>query len=215
LSHAFVDTGAVDQLFELLADFTPFELLLGLFSGPVPRGDSFEPGPSVAELEKAIARESARRHVARMTRLELDRRAGRLSLPDFRRRYARLAGREPAEDPARMRDALGPNASAIEDFVGRVRAMAGADWDLAEEHLRNLQANPVVRKAVLPRYLAALLAASGAARLSAAAAVGDVLRTSIPEPRRDTWRLTLAWLPLVLVTDAGAAAASIAESLGR
>ena len=102
--------------------------------------------------------------------MSLIRRAGRLSLPDFRRRYAPLAGREPAADPAAMNDLLGPNSAAIRDYLGRVRGMAGADWDLAEEHLRNLQANPVVRTSVLPRYRAALVAASGAARLSAAAA---------------------------------------------
>lgn len=204
----------MDELFELLADAMPFDLLLGLFGDPGPHGDPFEPGPSVAELERAIARENARRKVDRLTRLELDRRAGRLSLPDFRRRYARLAGREPDEDPATERAAFGPNTDAIADFLDRVRGMADADWDVAEEHLRNLQANVVVRRAVLPRYRAALVAAAGSARLTAASAVERDLRASVPESRRETWRLSLAWLPLVLVTDARAASASIADPLG-
>jgi len=58
--------------------------------------------------------------------------------------------------------------------------MAAGDWDLAEEHLSNLQANSVVRKAVLPRYRTALDAALGAARLTAAAAVEEALRASGP-----------------------------------
>ncbi|HYW23100.1 MAG TPA: hypothetical protein VE953_02985 [Terriglobales bacterium] len=204
----------MDGLFELLADVMPFDLLLRLFGDPGASGDPFDSGPTIAELEKAIARENARRRVPQMACLELDRRAGRLSLPDFRRRYARLAGREPAGDPANVEGAFDPSTAAIKDFLVRVQAMTEADWEGAEEHLRNLLGNVVVRKAVLPRYRAALVAAAGCARLTAAAAVEEALRASIPEPRHETWRLTLAWLPLVLVSDALAAAGSIAEPLG-
>jgi hypothetical protein len=203
----------VDELFELLLDAAALDWLFGLFGGGVPHGDPFEPGPDVAQLQQAIAHENARRKVPRLVRLERERRSGRLSLPDFRRRYARLAGREPAEDP-RREGPYGPGTPAIAGFLDRVGAMASGDWDLAEEHLRNLQANSVVRKAVLPRYCTALDAALGAARLTAAAAVEEALRASVPEPRRETWRLTLAWLPVLLVTDDRAADASIAASLG-
>ncbi|HKA50474.1 MAG TPA: hypothetical protein VKK19_12875, partial [Candidatus Dormibacteraeota bacterium] len=49
-------------------------------------------------------------------------------------------------------------------FIDRVRAMDRAQWDLAEAHLRNLHANSVVRKALLPRYRSALDAAAATAR---------------------------------------------------
>lgn len=77
----------------------------------------------------------------------------------------------------------------------------------------NLQANVVVRKALLPRYRGALDAATGAAVVTAVAAAA--LRSAVPEARRETWRLILAWLPVVLVTDPGAASASIASVLAR
>jgi len=101
-------------------------------------------------------------------------------LPEFRRRYARLAGREPGEDPARIGGLYGPATAAVGTFLDRLQAMAAAEWDLAEEHLANLQANAVVRRSVLPRYRAALIAAIGAAHLAAAAATAEALRTAVP-----------------------------------
>jgi hypothetical protein len=209
-----VDTGAVDELFELLLDATPFGWLLGAFDDWGFRGDPFEAGPSVAELQKAIARENARRKVTQLARLERDRQTGRLSLPDFRRRYARLAGRDPDGDPAHTDGPYGPNSVAVAAFLDRAGAMGAADWDQAEEHLGNLPAKAVVRKAVLPRYRAALDAAVGAAHLTATAAAAEALQASVPESRHETWRLMLCWLPIVLVTDARAASASIATPLG-
>ena len=88
--------------------------------------------------------------------------------------------------------------------------MDRAQWDLAEAHLRNLHANSVVRKALLPRFRSALDAAVATARLSAAAALEDAVRASIPQDRRLTWQLTLSWLPAVLVTDSRAASSAIA-----
>ena len=204
----------MDELFELLLDAGPFDWLLGLFGAGGPSGGRFEPGPSVAELRRAIDRENGRRQVGALARLEHDRRAGRLSLPEFGRRYARLAGREPSADPARMELPYGPNSAALEDFLGRVRAMDAAGWDAAERHLDNLQANVVVRTTVLPRYRAALDAATGAARLSAAAAVEEAIGAAVPEARHETWGLVLRWLPVVLVTDAGTAPTSLAAPLG-
>src|SRR5215472_14361406 len=85
-------------------------------------------------------RERSPQGAPQLARLERERRSGRLSFPDFRRRYARLAGREPAEDP-RREGPYGPSTPAIAGFLDRVAAMAAGDWDLAEEHLSNLQAN--------------------------------------------------------------------------
>lgn len=165
--------------------------------------------PRSPSCKKAIARENRRRKVAQLARLESDRRAGRLSLAEFRRRYAGLARGEPSDDPAQS-GPYGPNTEALKGFIDRVRAMDRAQWDLAEAHLRNLHANSVVRKALLPRYRSALDAAVATARLSAAAALEDAVRASIPQDRRLTWQLTLSWLPAVLVTDSRAASSAIA-----
>jgi len=158
----------MEELFELLTGLvSPFDWLLGLFGngGPTgdPTGDPTENGPAVAELQKAIARENRRRKVAQLAGLESDRRAGRLSLAEFRRRYAGLARGEPSDDPAQS-GPYGPNTEALKGFIDRVRAMDRAQWDLAEAHLRNLHANSVVRKALLPRYRSALDAAAATAR---------------------------------------------------
>lgn len=205
----------VDELFEVVGGWLAFDWLFELFDGGVPHGDPFESGPSVAELEKAIARESALRRVPDLTQLERDRATRRLSLLEFRRRYARLAGSEPGQDPVRSGGLYGPATAAVEAFLDRLQGMAAAEWDLAEEHLANLQANTVVRRAVLPRYRAALIAAIGAARLTAAASVADALRAAVPEPRRETGGSVLVWLPVMLVTDARAAADTIGAPLGE
>lgn len=77
--------------------------------------------------------------------------------------------------------------------------MPGADWDSAEEYLKNLQANPMVRAALPTRYRVALEAAIASARLSAAAAAEAAIGESIPVERRATWELALMWLALALV----------------
>ena len=77
----------MEELFELLTGLvSPFDWLLGLFGDGGPTGDPTDNGPTVAELQKAIARKNRRRKVAQLARLESDRRAGRLSLAEFRRR---------------------------------------------------------------------------------------------------------------------------------
>jgi len=59
----FADTGDVDELFELLLDATVLDWLVGLLGGGVPHGDPFEAGPDVAQLQRTIAHENARRKV--------------------------------------------------------------------------------------------------------------------------------------------------------
>lgn len=191
----------MDDLFALFEDWIPIDWLLGLFDGGGPRGDPFQPGPSPAQLLRAIERERRRRNVAGLVRLETERRRGELALAEFSRRYARIAGREPSEDPAAA-GPLGPHGAAIERHLARLGA---AGWDSISEHLVNLEANPVVRTRLLPRHAGALDAAIGAARLSAAEAVAGAVRARLPEERQAAWALTLAWLTLVLVTDPRAA----------
>jgi len=145
----------MEELFELLTGLvSPFDWLLGLFGDGGPGADPTDHGPTVAELQKAIRHENRRRKVAQLVRLECDRRAGRLSLTEFRRRYAGLAHGQPSDDPAET-GPYGPNTEALKGFIDRVRAMDRAQWDLAETHLRKLHANSVVRKALLPRYRSA------------------------------------------------------------
>jgi hypothetical protein len=177
-------------------------------------GAKADTGPTPAELLRLLAREARTRRLSQLTGLERERRAGRLDLPEFRRRYSRLARREPADDPARQAR-YGPNSAELERFVARVRSMGPADWSAAEEHLRNLQANPMVRKSLLDRYRSVLEVAIASARLSAAAAVADAIGECVPRERRAAWGLALTWLPMVLVTIEGAIAVDAAFPLGR
>lgn len=177
------------------------------FGGPQP-----EPGPEPAELQRLLARETRRRKLPALAGLERERRDGRLDLPEFQRRYRRLAGRPPGDDPARH-PAYGPNAAELERFVARVRRMGPADWTAAEEHLRNLEANPLVRRSLLDRYRSVVQVAVASARVAAAAAVRDAIEECVPEERRAVWERALSWLPMVLVTIEGSIGADVAFPL--
>ncbi len=197
----------LSNLVELLFDLVGDDWLLDWHPGG-PRLKLLTPDGLLGEM----TREADTLGVPTLLELEAQRQAGRSGLAEFRRRYAAVAGCEPTEDPA-FSAVLGPHADVVNRLLTKLRSMQESDWDLAEEHLRNLQANQTALEAVLPQYNAALRVAITCARVSAAAAVREALRQAIPEERGPRWEFTLAWLPLALVADSSALSAALAAPL--
>lgn len=176
----------------------PFDWLLELFEGSGSRPAAG--APTAVELEELLAGVARRFRVDELARIERERRNGRINLSEFRRRYARVARREPAEDPAHL-GVYGPDTAAVERFLAAIGAIAPRDWAAPEEHMRNLLANPVVRGGLVPCYRSALEAAVATARLSAVAAAEEAIGARVPggQETGTAWRRAVPFLALGVV----------------
>lgn len=118
------NTDGVDELFDftfaLDLAMAPLDWLLDLFVIGGPPGPREQHVPSQSEMAPLLAGQARKLRVAELAQLERDRRAGRLDLTEFTRRYSRVAHVSPREDPARS-GAYGPNARAVGDVLDKMR----------------------------------------------------------------------------------------------